>query len=503
VRGRNAPIQGGADVTPHSQTSALRDNARGERSGLKTGRSYIESLRDGREVWVHGEKVADVTKHPAFANVAKTIGDLYDLQHQDATRDLMTYVDEDGVRGSISYMPPRSPEDLLRRRKNTEVWTEQSFGMFGRLPDFCSAMIVGFHDLHDELNALHPGFGDNATNYLKYARQNDLVLSHALHDPNMDKTLRPSQDPDRCLRIVKERDDGIVVRGARFSTLGPLANEVVVAPTYVLAENEEEFAIWFACSMDTPGLKQVCRDPISLRPSTADHPLSSKYDEQDVLLIFDDVLIPWERVFLMRKPKEANVLFRSRVMSWAGYASVLQLLARLELLIGTAHLIAETGGIANRPFVALEMGELASYAGMFKGLLRAAEIDCIKTPAGHYGLGDTSHLRPLITMTSERIINIFEHVATSSIVFTPTAEDFGVPELKKLLDVYGRGKGVEAEYRYKLCRLAWELSASSFGGRQQLYERLHSGSPEVIVSGAYQRYDKSKGIAMVKQIIGQ
>ena len=137
----------------------------------------------------------------------------------------------------------------------------------------------------------------------------------------------------------------------------------------------------------------------------------------------------------------------------------LQLIARLELIIGTAHLIAETGGIANRPFVGLEMGELVSYAGMFKALLRAAEIDCARTPGGHYALGNTAHLRPLITLTSERIINIFEHIATSAPVFTPTAEDFDVPQLRPLLDVYGRGKGVDAVYRHRLCRLAWELTS--------------------------------------------
>ena len=219
-------------------------------------------------------------------------------------------------------------------------------------------------------------------------------------------------------------------------------------------------------------------------------------------MIFDDVLIPWERVFLMRQPKAANALFRSRVMSWASYASILQTMARLELIIGTAHLIAETGGIAKRPHVALEMGELVSYAGMFKGMLRAAEVDCVRTPGGHYTLGDTGHIRPLIAMTSERIINIFEHVATSAPVFAPTAEDFDVPQLRPLLDIYGRGKDVNADYRHRLCRLAWELTADSFGGRQQLYERLHSGSPEVIISGAYQRYDKSKGIAMVNTLIG-
>jgi aromatic ring hydroxylase len=488
-------------MPPQGQAAARSESARTTPPGTMDGRRYVESLRDGREVWLHGEKVADVTRHPAFANVAQTFADLYDLQHRTPTQDLMTYVDEDGVRGSISYLPPTSPEELIRRRRNTEVWTEQSFGMLGRLPDFCAAMIVGLYDTRAELNALHAGFGDNAARYLKLARQNDLALSHGLHDPHMDKTLRPKQDPDRCLRIVRERDDGVIVRGARFVTLGPLTNEVVIAPTYVLADDEEDFAIWFACPVNLPGIRQICRDPFSVRPQTADHPLSTKYDEQDVLMIFDDVLIPWERIFLLRKPREANALFRTRIMSWAGYASALQLIARLDLIIGTAHLIAETSGISSRPFVGVEMGELVSYAGMFKALLRAAEIDCARTPGGHYALGNTGHLRPLITLTSERIINIFEHIATSAPVFTPTAEDFDVPQLRPLLDVYGRGKGVDAVYRHRLCRLAWELTSDSFGGRQQLYERLHSGSPEVIITGAYQRYDKSKGIAMVNRLI--
>ncbi len=489
-----SPLQPAAKRT-HTEASAA--------SGVMTGARYLESLRDDRQVWLHGERVTDVTTHPAFAAVARTFADLYDLQHRAPTQDVMTYLDEDGVRSSVSYMPPRTPDDLLRRRRNTEVWTTESFGMFGRLPDFCAGMIVGMYDARNELNAMHPGFGDNAERYLKFARQNDLTLSHGLHDPHMDKTLRPRADPDRCLRIIKERDDGIVVRGARFVTLGPLTNEVVVAPTYQLADDEEEFALWFACPVNLPGIRMICRDLFSARPATADHPLSTRYDEQDVLMIFEDVLIPWERVFLMREPKQANALFRSRVMAWAGYASALQAIARLELIIGTAHLLAETAGIAGRQHVAIELGELCSYQGMFRSILRAAEIDCVKTPGGHYQLGNTSHMRPLITTTSKRIINILEHIGTSQPVFTPTAEDFDVPELRPLLDLYGRGKGVDAWYKHKLARLAWELTGDSFGGRQQLYERLHSGSPEVIVAGAYLRYDKSKGIEMVHKLIGE
>lgn len=487
-----------------SQPATMRrEEQQNKAEGVMNGARFLASLRDDREVWLHGERIKDVTAHPAFAPVANTFAALYDLQHREPTRDAMTYLDDDGVRSSVSYLPPRTPEDLLRRRRNTELWTTESFGMFGRLPDFCAGMIVGMYDAKSELNALHAGFGDNAERYLKFARQNDLALSHGLHDPHMDKTLRPKADPDRCLRIVKERDDGIVVRGMRFVTLGPLTNEVVVAPTYVLAEDEQDFALWFACPVNLPGIRMVCRELFTARPLTADHPLSTRYDEQDVLMIFDDVLIPWERVFLMRSPKEANALFRSRVMAWAGYASALQAIARLELIIGTAHLLAETAGIAGRQHVQMELGELCSYQGMFRSILRAAEIDCVKTPGGHYQLGNTGHMRPLITMTSERIVNILEHIGTSQPVFTPTAEDFDVPQLRPLLDLYGRGKGVDAWYKHKLARLAWELTGDSFGGRQQLYERLHSGSPEVIVASAYARYDKSAGVAMVHKLIGE
>ena len=155
-------------------------------AGIMDGARYVESLRDGREVWLHGEKVADVTRHPAFRNVVATFAELYDLQHQAGTQEVMTYLDPYGVRGSTSHLPPTSPDELLRRRRNTELWTERSFGMLGRLPDFSAAMLVGFHDTRAELNALQAGLGDNATRYLTFARQNDLALSHGLHDPHMD-----------------------------------------------------------------------------------------------------------------------------------------------------------------------------------------------------------------------------------------------------------------------------------------------------------------------------
>jgi 4-hydroxyphenylacetate 3-monooxygenase/anthranilate 3-monooxygenase (FAD)/4-hydroxyphenylacetate 3-monooxygenase len=468
---------------------------------MNDGKSYLESLRDAREVWVHGERVKDVTAHPAFAPVCREIARIYDLQSAPETRDTMTYVGERGTRVSYSYRLPLTPDDLLRRRRNGEVWARESFGMLGRYPDFCAAMTVGFRDVRDELAKLDKSFGENVVNYHRAAAEKDLCLSHGLHDPAMDKSLRPEQDPDRCLRIVKERDEGLVVRGTRMVTLGALSNEILIAPTYPLNEREKDHAIWFAIPADAPGLKQVCRAPFAPDRNPFDHPVSTRFDEPDTLAIFDDVLVPWERVFLAREPLAAGQLFRSRVMTWASYAAAVQLLAKLELFLGVAHRMAETCGMADRPNVLAELGELATYSQVFQSVVRAAELDCQKTPGGHVAPGSLIHQRALIALLSERLVSILEHVGTSSLIFVPTAEDFQAPELRPLLEVYGRGKDASSIERAKLCRLAWELTADSFGGRHQLYERLHSGDPATIIAAVYQRYDKTKAVEMVKRLL--
>jgi 4-hydroxyphenylacetate 3-monooxygenase oxygenase component len=468
---------------------------------MNDGRSYLESLRDGREVWVHGERVRDVTNHPAFAAVCREIARIYDLQSAPGTRDAMTYLDENGVRVSYSYLMPTSPDDLLRRRRNGEIWARESFGMLGRYPDFCAAMTVGFADVRDELARVDEAFAENVMRYHRAASEKDLCLSHGLHDPAMDKSLRPEQDPDRCLRIVKELDSGFVVRGARMVTLGALSNEILIAPTYPLNEREADHAIWFAIPVSAPGLRQICRAPFAPNRNGFDHPVSTRFDEPDTLAVFDDVLVPWDRVFLARQPLLAGQLFRSRVMAWASYAAAVQLLAKLELFIGVGHMMAATCGMAERPNVLAELGELVTYAQVFQSIVRAAEVDCQKTPGGHIAPGSLIHQRAFITLVSERIVSILEHIGTSSLIFVPTAEDFQVPELAPFVDLYGKGKNFSAVDRAKLCRLAWELTGDSFGGRQQLYERLHSGDPATIIAAVYQRYDKTKAVDIVKQLL--
>jgi len=471
-----------------------------EGKGALDGRRYLESLRDGREVWYRGQRIEDVTTHPVFSTMAKNVARIYDMQHAPETSEIMTYEQKDGRRASYSYYLPTAPEDLLLRRANTEIWVREVFGMCGRLPDFCASMVVGYYDIHDQLAELNPDLARNTRTYLDYARNHDLCLSHGLHDPTMDKSLRPSEDPDRCLRVVKERDDGIIVRGARFNTFGIFSNEILVSPTYQFQEDEKDFAIWFTIPCNAPGLKQVAREAFSGR-NPLDHPVSAGFDEIDSLAIFDDVFVPWERIFLYREPLAANRLFRGNVMSWASYAGSVLTQMRMEILVAVAYLLATTSGVDQRPNVAGILGEMCTYLELCRTNLRAGEIDCVRSQGGLYRPKPSPERRALVTMVSERFIELVEHIGTSSLIFLPTAEDWDVPELKKHLDIYMRGKGTSPIDRHKLCKLAWDLTGDSYGSRQQLYERLHSGDPNMVVANAYRRSDLSNGIDLVTKFL--
>jgi 4-hydroxyphenylacetate 3-monooxygenase len=470
-------------------------------TGAMNGAQYLESLRDGREVWLAGERIADVTTHPAFARVCQSLAAVYDQQCDPTTRDVMTYALPDGRRVSYSYLLPRSREELLARRRNAEAWATPTFGMVGRFPDFCAALVVGFYDVREELAALRPEFGANAVAYHRFAQEHDLSLTHALHDPTMDKSLSPEQDPDRCIRIVAERDHGIVVRGARpLTTFAPFSNEILVYPMTVLSPREAEFAVWFAVPMNTPGLKTLCRETYTRHRDTFDHPLSVRFDEQDATVIFDDVFVPWERVFLAYDPARANAL-RLPLFKWAGYSSLTRMLVKLDLMVGTAHLMATTSGADKNPRVQEELGELVMYTEMCRSALRGAEFDCYTTPGGLTAPANVYHIRSFMAWASERLVDVVRHVGTSAQVGTPMGADFDVPELQPLLERYFHGRGITARERVKLCKLAWELTGDSFAGRQTLYERLHHGDPLRNVGIVYQDYDKSRAVALVERLL--
>ena len=283
--------------------------------GIRTGAAVLEGLRDGRAVHIDGERVADVTRDPRFAGGARTLASLYDLQNRPDLEAAMTYRSPaSGDRVGLSFIEPKSPDELRRRRAMVKIWHDETLGMFGRAPDFLNVVLSSFASGAD---AFGPPYGANMRAYYELARERDLVSTHSLTNPQVDRSRNvAAQAKDLAAKAVRDTDQGIVISGARMlATLGAYADELLVmpAPSYPLPETEEAkpFAIGFAIPVATPGVRMICRPSVMHRGagSPLDHPLSVRYDESDCMVVFDDVLVPWERVFIYRDVAIHNTIY--------------------------------------------------------------------------------------------------------------------------------------------------------------------------------------------------
>jgi 4-hydroxyphenylacetate 3-monooxygenase len=472
--------------------------------GALTGERYVRGLQDGREVWLNGERV-DVATHPAFAGIVRELARLYDLQHADAYRDRMTAIaPETGTRISQSYTLPRTLDDLLAKRGNAEIWMQESWGQLGRAPDFCSAITIGIYDFRDDLGALDPRFGENAVNYWRHAAEHDLTLTHILGDPQIDRTVSPTQNPDLALQVVEETAEGIVLRGAKqLATLGPLAQEALVylSASFALRE-ERSFVQWFAVPMNAPGLKMVCREPLSVHASGHSHPFASRFDEMDALVIFDNVLVPWERVFLLYDGPTARRGL-GRIMPWASYSSQIRFYERLKTFLGVASLIAEAIGIDGQPHVRDKLGELVTYVEIARMGVRAMEADAHVSPGGLLRPGTSPALGNWSAAVSARVVEILRQIGTSGLLMQPSEADLANPTLRPYLERYMHGKNIGVAEKARLFRLGWELAGSDFGMRQELYERLHRGDLFRNHQNLYGLYDRGPIVERIRKLIAE
>src|SRR5439155_1006100 len=282
----------------------------------RTGAEYLQGLKERpTEVWLGSERIRDVTAHPALRRGARSIAHLYDMQHAPSLRDEMTYVSPtSGERVGLSFITPRSLDDLQQRSRMMMHWARYSGGMIGRAPDYLNVSLMAMAAAADFFTQNDPRFADNVRNYYTYVRERDLCLTHTLVNPQANRALTASGHPSAeiAARIVRETDSGVVIRGARIlATLGPLSDEIMVFPSTVLkaAADAAPFAFAFAIPCDTPGLKFICREGFDYGHSRFDHPLGSRFEEMDAVMIFDDVLVPWERVFLKADAFLCNQLF--------------------------------------------------------------------------------------------------------------------------------------------------------------------------------------------------
>lgn len=478
--------------------------------GARTGQEFIQRLRETpREVYIEGELVRDVTEHRAFRNVIQSLAHLYDMQHDPALRDDLTYVSQDtGERVGTAWMQPRSREDLLKRSRAFKHWAAFSHGMMGRTPDYLSSSIMAFAAAKDYFAKADPRFATNVENYYQHARDNDLCLTHTLINPQANRSVGTSQQADPFLpaRVVEERDGGIVIRGARMlATLGPISDEIEVFPSTVVKADPADapYAFGFVIPCSAEGLKFLCRETYDLNRSHHDHPLGSRFEEMDAVVIFDNVFVPWERVFLYGDPELANGAFgATNAVIHMAHQVMAKNIAKTEFMLGLASLIVDT--IAIEPFqhVHEKVSEIIIGLESMRALLKAAEADAqldrwgVMTPAR----APLDAARNLYPKLYPRFAEIIQQLSASGLMATPTEADINGP-IGPEIDRYMTAARADARERIALFRLAWDAAVSSFGSRQVLYERFFFGDPVRMAGALFNTYDRQPYMDMIREFI--
>ncbi len=478
---------------------------------VKTGEQYLASLRDGREVWLQGAQVDDVTTTPGLARGAATLAGFIDRQHEAAKQDTLTYV-EGGERYPMSFLVPRTPADVQRRGAALYEWAKWSNGMLGRTPDYKNASVMAFGAAAEFLNENRSegalDFAANMRAYYQQARHNDMVLTHTLVNPqfNAERFKMGLSSPEVALRAVRETDAGLVVNGARLlATLGPLANEIEVFPSTLLkaAEENKPFAFAFTLPLNTPGIRLICRDTYDHDKSTFDAPLASRFEEMDAVVIFDHVLVPWERLFMYGDPLLCNRAFaETNAVVHMMHQAACGKLAKAEFIVGLLCAMAKASGKDKDMNVKGQIAAAMWTAETIRALLFAAEQQPEQDRWGAYIPKrqplDTS--RNLFPKLYPKLVDTIHMLGSSSLMATPCEADFTnaiAGDVERYFELVNLG----SRDRVALFRLAHDVAVSGFGNRQVLYERFFFGPQNVMASIYYDLYDKDKMMDRVTELL--
>jgi 4-hydroxyphenylacetate 3-monooxygenase len=461
-------------------------------------------LRDGRCIYLDGERVRDVPDHPAFRGVVRTIAGLYDAARDPANG--MTYPAPDtGEPANAAFMIPRSVDDLRRRRAAIACWARLTNGLVGRGPDHVASFLAGFASHPGFFAAGRPAFGENVSRFYRKALAEDLYVSYVIIPPQVDRSKTAQGQEEAFLQagVYAERDGGIVVRGAQMlGTAAAISNYLLVSCIVPLKPGDEDYALSLVVPLDAPGLRLYPRRPYAAgQPSAFDYPLSSRFDETDALVVFDDVFVPWEQVFVYRDVERTRAQFFETAAHVLGNTQAqIRLAVKMQFLIGLARKIAAVNRVDTLPTVQETLGDLASLAAIVEGMVLAAEAACAMdangvarpNPRFLYGaMGLQAELYP-------RALGLLRQLAGGGVLQVPASyhELLGAdtaPDLRR----YVRSSGVPAEERVKLFKLAWDLVGSEFGGRHHQYEMFYAGAPYVSKANAFRNYGYDDAVALV------
>jgi 4-hydroxyphenylacetate 3-monooxygenase len=491
---------------------------------LKSGEQYKESLRDGREVWYDGELVEDVTTHPAFAGGVDILADMYEDQVRPETHDVVSYDRENGDRVSMAFMVPRSPEDLRRRRECAEHYFKKTFGVFGRQIDMISTIDVGVVWLLPELREHDPEHAENNLGYLKWAQENNPLLSAPVADPQGHRsrgsalgrgdTAASGVDEDflvidgkriaNTLRVIDTNDEGLVISGAKVvGSVAPQANELVVA-SLTVPDQVKESSIYAHVPANAPGVKMICREQVSMPgASRMDHPVDALGEEMDCLVIYEEVFIEWWRVGMYGWTDFVSQYRRFGALEW--FHTLTRLCVKAEMFAGLLQIIVDSIGTSHRPGVRAIVAEVIGYAEVLRGMVVAAEAgaeynqdgvlfpDVMKTTAG----------RAYAVQEYPAIIHRLQELAGQGPILRWTEKTLNHPQLGPRLEWLFEGAGLSARDKNLYMNLLWDLTSSSHAGRVEIFENVNGAPLPVLHERLYLEYDRKDHMNTVRRFVGE
>lgn len=476
----------------------------------RSGDDYMRALRDGRTVLMNGERVADVTAHPAFAGAIRTVARLYDLADDPANRDLMTYPSpRDGRPINKAWLVPRTREDLAARRRAIKFWADASYGFLGRSPDHVSSFFAGFAGSPEFYARGGQRFADNLLRFAAKAADEDLYLSYVIVHPTIDraKPAHQQSEPYLYAGAASERAGGIVVRGAQMLGTGSVMSDYIFVTVILpLKPGDEDYAISCVVPNSAPGVKLYPRRPYALGVfSVFDYPLSSRFDESDALVVFDDVFVPWDDVFIYKNIEltagqfsttPAHVLgnTQSHIRSWA----------KLQFLVGLVKRCMDLSGRAAASEIAPQLGDLATRVSIVEGMILGAEAAAEPDQFGVMRPKDSLLYASQVYQQTmyPALLNQIRGLLGGSLIQLPASVDeLRAPGSASDIERYVRWPRAGAAMRVKLLKLLWDAVGSEFASRHLQYEMFYAGEPPAIQLREFRNFDWAAADELVDQCL--
>ena len=472
----------------------------------RSGDDYVRAIRDGRTVLFNGERVADVTAHPAFAAGVRTVAQLYDHAHDPANRELMTYPSPRDSRPiNKSWLVPRTLEDLATRRRAIKSWADASYGLLGRSPDHVASFFAGFAGSPTFYARGGQQFADNLLRFAGKAADEDLYVSYVIVHPTVDRAKPAHQQAEPYLYagVVAERDSGIVIRGAQMLGTGSIMSDYVLVTVILpLRPGDEDYAISCVVPTGAPGLKLYPRRPYALgTTSVFDYPLSSRFDESDSLVVFDDVLVPWEHVFIYKNIELTAGQFsvtaghvlgntQSHIRSWA----------KLQFLVGLVKRCMDLSGRSINSETIAQLGDLATRVSLVEGMILAAEAAAEPDQFGVMRPKDSLLYASQVFQQAmyPALLNQIRGLMGGSVIQLPaTVGELRAAHSAADIERYVRWPGATGGERVKLLKLLWDALGSEFGSRHLQYEMFYAGEPSSIQGREFRTFDWAAVEALV------